>query len=43
MKSINILGGCISEKRLKKAKADAIISNLSEVKGVLESFWGKFE
>ncbi len=40
MKSINILGGCISEKRLKKAKADAIISNLSEVKEILKEFWG---
>ncbi|MDH5721744.1 MAG: HAD hydrolase-like protein [Alphaproteobacteria bacterium] len=37
--SIGITGGCISEKRLRKAKPDHIITHLSQTKAILEKKW----
>ncbi len=37
--SIGITGGCISEKRLRAAKPDHLISSLTEVPGILKRMW----
>ncbi|MBI1300964.1 MAG: HAD hydrolase-like protein [Alphaproteobacteria bacterium] len=37
--SIGITGGCISERRLRKAKPCHLIHSLNEVKGILRNIW----
>lgn len=37
--SIGITGGCITEKRLRKARPDHLIGTLAEVPGILEKIW----
>jgi phosphoglycolate phosphatase-like HAD superfamily hydrolase len=39
LSSIGITGGCITEKRLRKAKPDHLIGSLSEVPAILEEKW----
>lgn len=39
MTSIGITGGCINEKRLRAAKPDHLINNLSETKNILSEKW----
>tara|TARA_B100001989_G_C24541855_1_gene468092 strand:- start:910 stop:1590 length:681 start_codon:yes stop_codon:yes gene_type:complete len=37
--SIGITGGCITEKRLRKAKPDHLITHLSQTKSILKEKW----